>query len=69
MENTLENENEFLNSFSPSLEDLQKVSECHDKVLSLIHGSNLHEDLIEYLLNPFEKILQHNGVNLQETEY
>lgn len=68
MENTEQKEENFLNSFSVSMEDLQKVSECHDKIIDLIHSSNLHEDLIEYLLNPFEKILQHNGVNLLESD-
>lgn len=53
----------------PTIDDLKKVSECHDKVLDLIHRSELHEELIEYLLNPFEKLLEHNGVNLQETDY
>lgn len=50
-------------------EELLKVSNLRNKVLELINSTDIHEDLIELMLEPFEKILTHNGINLQETDY
>lgn len=50
-------------------EDLLKVSNLHGKILELIHSTDIHEDLIDFMLYPFERILTHNGINLQETDY
>ena len=59
----------FENYERPSLIDLQKVFVCRDKILELIFSTNIHEDIIESLLRPFENLLESNGVNLQETDY
>ena len=59
----------FHNFAKPKIEDLQKVSEIREKILILIHTTDIHEDIIEHLLEPFENLLIYNGVNLQETDY
>jgi hypothetical protein len=52
------------------IEDLKKISDIYDKVNDLIISTEtVHEDLIDYMLNPFEKILTHHGVNLQESDF
>ena len=51
----------------PSIKDLMKVSDIHERIEQLILSSEIHEDIIEYLLHPFETVLTENGVNLQET--
>jgi len=48
------------------IEDLKQVSEIHEKILGLIHTTDLSETLIEEMLAPVEKILTDNGVNLKE---
>lgn len=48
------------------IEDLKQVSEIHEKILGLIHSTDLGETLIEEMLAPVEKILTDNGVNLKE---
>lgn len=51
-------------------EDLKKVSFIYDKINNLICGTDsIHEDLIEYMLKPFEDILKHHGVNLSEQNF
>jgi len=47
-------------------EDLKKVGDLYDKIEDLIHGSDLTEDLIEMMQQPFTDILRANGVNLEE---
>jgi hypothetical protein len=50
--------------------DLQKVSFIHDKIINVIHiTDSIHEDIIEFMLKPFEDILKHHGVNLSETDF
>lgn len=47
--------------------DLQKVSFIYDKINDLICGTDsINEDIIEFMLKPFEEILKHHGVNLIE---
>ena len=50
------------------IEDLHKVMEIRDKILSLIIGTDLGETLIESMLEPVEKILMDNGVNIHEQD-
>lgn len=50
-------------------DELLKVSNLRNKVLELINSTDIHEDLIELMLKPFEDILKYNGVNLNETDY
>jgi len=49
-------------------EDLKKVGDLYDKIEDLIHGSDLTEDLIEMMQQPFTDILRANGVNLEEID-
>lgn len=49
-------------------DDLKKVGDLYDKVEDLIHGSDLNEDLIEMMQQPFANILRANGVNLDEID-
>ena len=53
----------------PSIQDLMKVGDIHDKIEQLIFSTDLHEDIIEFLLHPFEVLLTKNGVNLNEDDY
>ena len=49
------------------IEDLVKISDIYDRIEYLICTTNsVHEDLIEYMVNPFVKILKHHGLNLNE---
>lgn len=50
-------------------EELLKVSNLRNKVLELINSTDIHEDLIELMLKPFEDILKHNGVNLIDRDF
>ena len=60
----------FFNKYNESeLKDLIKVSESREKILMLIHSTDLHEDIIEYLLKPFEELLKYNGVNISEQDF
>ena len=60
----------FFDKYNKSeLKDLHKVSESRERILMLIHSSDLHEDIIEYLLKPFEELLEYNGVNLLEDDF
>jgi hypothetical protein len=50
--------------------DLQKVSFIYDKINDLICGTDsIHEDIIDFMLKPFEHILKHHGVNISETDF
>jgi len=51
------------------IEDLKQVSEIHERILRLIHTTDLGETLIEEMLAPVEKILTDNGVNLKECDF
>ena len=51
------------------IDDLKKVSTIRDNILDLIHSTELGETLIEQMLEPVEKILTDNGVNLKECDY
>ena len=60
----------FFNKYNESeLKDLIKVSEAREKILILIHSTDLHEDIIEYLLKPFEELLKYNGFNISEQDF
>lgn len=50
------------------VEDLKKISEIREKILILIHSTDISENLIEDMLYPIEKILTDNGVNLKEVD-
>lgn len=50
--------------------DLQKVSFIYDKINNLICGTDsINEDIIDFMLKPFEEILKHHGVNLIEQDF
>jgi len=52
------------------IEDLKKIYNIYEEINNLIMSTEtVPEDLIEYMLNPFEKILAHHGVNLQEQDF
>ncbi len=48
------------------IEDLKQVGDIREKILALIHATDIGETLIEQMLLPFEKILSDNGFNLNE---
>jgi hypothetical protein len=50
--------------------DLQKVSFIYEKINDLICGTeSINEDIIDFMLKPFEEILKHHGVNLIEQDF
>lgn len=57
-----------LKKYEYSIEDLKKVSAARERIKLIIYDTNLHEDLIENLLTPFERLLKHNGINLTESD-
>lgn len=57
-----------LKKYEYSIEDLQKVSAARERIKQIIYDTNLHEDLFENLLYPFERLLKHNGINLTESD-
>lgn len=48
------------------IEDLMKVNDIRERILSLIHTTDLGEDIIELMLLPIENVLKNNGVNLSD---
>lgn len=50
-------------------DDLVQIGEVREKILSLIHTTDIPEYIIEEMLEPVEKILIEEGVNLKETNY
>jgi len=51
-----------------NLSQLQEIHAIMEKVEGL-YRKDIPEDTIQELLNPFEKILTDNGVNLQEQDF
>ncbi len=47
-------------------EDLKKVGEIRDNILTLLRTTDIGDTLVEEMLSPVEKILTDNGVNLKE---
>ena len=43
-----------------------KVNDIRERILSLIHTTDLGEDIIELMLLPIENVLKNNGVNLSD---
>ena len=50
-------------------EDLKKVGDLYEKVEDLIHGTDIPEDLISMMEQPFIDILTANHVNLEEKDF
>ena len=51
------------------IEDLRRIMELRERVLMLIHITELNENIIEEILWPIEKILTENGINLIEYDF
>lgn len=49
--------------------DLVEIGQVRNKIISLIHTTEIPEVLIEEMLIPIEKILTDNGVKLNEDDY
>ena len=49
--------------------DLQKISTAYEKVKTILYNTNFNEDIIDFILRPFEEVLEHNGINLNEDNF
>lgn len=49
---------------------LQKISFLLEKVETTFGiKDEIHEDIVEFMMKPFEDILKHHGVNLSEQDF
>jgi len=59
-----------LNKYHKSeYKDLQKISTAYERVKTILYNADFNEDIIDFILRPFEQVLEHNGVNLREENF
>lgn len=72
------NENKTVLSYNFSLKNydeldikvLRKISFLHEKIEATFGiKDDIHEDIIEYMMKPFEDILKHHGINLSDQDF
>ena len=66
---TLKAINDVKKEMEIKIEDLKQISELRERVLMLIHNTELNEKIIQEMLSPIEKILTENGVNWTEYNF
>jgi len=52
------------------IKTLQKISSLLDKIQYAFGiNDNIPEEIVDFLMKPFEEVLKHNGVNLSEQDF